>query len=298
MKRFDLKMKDGKNISVCSWEPKGEVKGIVQISHGMAEHILRYAHIAEHLAESGYFVIGDDHRAHGLTDKDTLGYAEGDIFELTLSDMTEITDYAKKAYPFKKVVLYGHSYGSFLTQAYVERYGDKIDGAIIGGSARMTGLIPFMGRMIANMGYAFKGGKATAFLMKKVTFDTYEKQLKGSFISGVKEEADKYLADELCAFVCSYGFYKYFFKAFTVIYKKKSLVGIDLNKPILIISGAKDPVGTYGKTTKKLYETYKKLGVKDLKIKLYDNVVHEYLNDISRAEAFCDILAFADKICG
>ena len=297
MNRFDMKMADGKNVSVCLWEPAGEKKGIVQLSHGMAEHILRYDHIANYLCENGYVVIGDDHRAHGFTDKDTLGYSKGDIAALTLSDMAEITTWVKNKYPNLKVVLFGHSYGSFLTQWYIQEHGDLIDGAIMGGSAKMTGLIPFLGRHMANIGYRHKGGKAEAKLMKKVTFDAYEKQLKdGSFISSIKEETDKYLADPLCAFTCSYGFYKYFFRMFTIIYKKQNLEKIDKDKPIFIMSGDHDPVGSYTKTTKNLYETYKKIGVKDVGLKFYKGVRHEYFNDISREEAFADVLAFAEKV--
>ena len=291
-------MKDEKPVSVCLWVPEGEKKGIVQISHGMAEHIMRYSHIAEYLCQNGYVVIGDDHRAHGLTDQHTLGYSDGDIAALTLSDMAAITAWVKKKYPGLKVVLFGHSYGSFLTQWYIQEHGDLIDGAILGGSAKMTGLIPFLGRHMANIGYRHKGGKATAMLMKKVTFDAYEKQLNGgSFISTISEETQKYLNDPLCAFACSYGFYKFFFKIFTIVYKKKNLEKIDKNKPLLIMSGDHDPVGSYGKTTTNLYKMYKNLGIKDLMFKLYTGVRHEYLNDISRKEAFADILAFADKVC-
>ena len=299
MKRTEMKMRDGKVVSVCVWEPQGAPKGIVQISHGMAEHILRYEHIAEYLSKNGYVVIGDDHRAHGLTDKERLGFSEGDIYSLTLSDMAEITTYAKKLYPGLKVVLFGHSYGSFLSQGYVQEHGDLVGGVILGGSAKMSGIVPFAGGVIANIGYLFKGGEKKAELLKKVTFDAYEKKLGGgSFISSIDSETERYLSDPYCAFTCSYGFYKYFFKSFGRIYKKKNLSKIDINKPIFIISGDHDPVGDYTVSTTALYEMYRKLGVKDLKLKFYKDVRHEYLNDISREEAFSDILSFVRKICG
>ncbi|MBO4573606.1 MAG: alpha/beta hydrolase [Clostridia bacterium] len=299
MKRFDMTMKDGKILSVCLWEPQGEPRGIVQISHGMAEHIMRYDHIANYLSEHGFVVIGDDHRAHGETDKDTLGFAEGNIFDLTLSDMAEITEYAKKEYRGLKVVLFGHSYGSFLTQAYIEKHEDLIDGAIIGGSAKMTGIVTAFGRMVANIGYAFKGGRAKGEFIKKASFDSYEKKLKdGSFISSIPAETERYLADKYCAFTCSYGFYKYMFKAFTWMYKKENLSNIDKDKPLLLISGDQDPVGEYTKSVEALYNTYVGIGLKNVTKKYYKNVRHEYLNDVSREEAFADILAFVEKVCG
>jgi len=266
----------------------------------MAEHIMRYNHIAEYLSMNGFVVIGADERAHGKTDEKTLGYSDGNIADLTVDDNAEVIKYVRNLYPDLKLVIFGHSYGSFLTQWFIERHGDLIDGVILGGSAKMTGLIPFAGRMVANIGYAFKGAKKPATLLKKLTFDSYEKQLKyGSFISSIKTETDRYLSDPFCAFVCSYGFYKYFFKAFTKMYKKSALEAIDKNLPLFIISGESDPVGSYTKSTDKLYEMYKKLGLADVTLKYYrGGVRHEYLNDISRKEAFDDILAFLHKICG
>ena len=298
MKRVELKMKDGKVISVGVWEPEGEIKGIVQIAHGMVEHIGRYELVAQFLQGQGYVVLGDDHRAHGLTDRQTLGYSDGDIFALTISDMAEVAKYAKKTYAGKKLVLFGHSYGSFLTQEFIEVYGDLIDGAVIGGSAQMTGIIPFGGRMVANIGYVFRGAKKPAVLIKKLTFDAYEKKIGGSFISTIPEEAERYKSDELCGYYCSYAFYKYFFKAFTRIYKRENLEKINKDMPVLIMSGDQDPVGDFGKSTRKLYETYKALGIKDLTLKLYEGVRHEYLNDTSRETAYADMLNFVGKICG
>ena len=289
---------NGKSLTLSIWKPEGEVKGIVQISHGMCEHMLRYEPIARLLSKNGYLVIGDDHRAHGETDRKTLGYSDGDIYSLTMSDLANVTKYIVSEYPNKKIVLFGHSYGSFLTQGYIQNYGSLIDGVIIGGSAKMTGLAPFAGKVVANIGCAFKGGKAQAKLIKKLTFDAYAKKLGGkSFISTIDEEVQKYNSDPMCGFVCSYAFYKYFFNAFSRIYKKKALASVKLDMPMLIISGAKDPVGSFSKSTTKLYEMYKGLGVKDIKLVLYDNVYHEYLNDTSREKAFEEILNFVNKIC-
>ena len=299
MKRYDLIMKDGKVLSVCEWAPKGEIKGVVQISHGMAEHIMRYDGVANYLSENGFVVIGDDHRAHGQTDKDTLGYSDGDIPALTLSDLSEVTNYIREKYKGKKIVLFGHSYGSFLTQAYIEKYGDLIDGAVVGGSAKMSGIIPAFGQLISDIGYLCKGAKAPGKLMKKLSFDAYEKKLPdGSFISSIRAETDRYLSDEYCAFTCSYGFYKYFFRMFRGLYSKDNLAKIDKEKPLLIISGDQDPVGEYTKSTRKLYETYVAAGIRNVTLKFYKGVRHEYLNDVSRREAYADILGFAEKVCG
>ena len=133
MREKEFKGANGKIIFYRLWECENP-KGMVQIVHGMAENTLRYEKLAEYLVEQGFIVFADDHRGHGKTD-DCSGYADGDMFFDTLKDVAMLSDIYKNLYPKLPLVILGHSYGSFLTQAYLENYGDKIDGAIIGGSA-------------------------------------------------------------------------------------------------------------------------------------------------------------------
>ena len=289
---------DGKEIHYREWTPSGEAKGILQISHGMAESISRYGKFAEFMADNGYIVIGDDHRAHGETDPGRTGYSDGDIFYDTLKDMDKLGKIYKEQYPALPLVIFGHSYGSFLTQRYIELYGDNVVGAILGGSAYMKNASVPAGIVISALGYTFAGPKKIAKLLKKASFDVYNKKFKeGTFISSIKEECEIYNKDPDCNFDLSNAFYKYFFKGLTALYKKDNYKNIDVKKPILIISGREDPVGEFGKSTEKLAEFYKeKVGVEKVELKLYDGVRHEYLNDTSRKDAYKTILDFCNGI--
>ncbi len=289
---------DGKSICYYEWLPEGEAKGIVQISHGMAEAMSRYEGFAEFMAKNGYIVIGDDHRAHGETDKGRTGYSDGDIFNDTLRDLDMLGRMYKEKYPELKLILFGHSYGSFLTQRYIEIYGANVAGAILGGSAYMKNVTVPLGRVISSVGCFFKKNKKPAEILKKASFDAYNKKFKeGTFISSIKEECDIYNAHPDCNYTLSYGFYRYFFKGLSTLYKAEDYKKIDTDKPLMIISGKDDPVGEFGKSTQKLYDFYKNIvGVKDITIKLYDGVRHEYLNDTSREDARERILEFCDKI--
>lgn len=297
MKRITLTAHDGKQIAVTEYAPSGYPKGILQIVHGMVEHAGRYDFIGNYLASQGYLVIMDDHRGHGFTDPDTLGFCEGDMWEDTIKDLAALSNYCHEAYPDLNLVIMGHSYGSFLTQRYIELYPENVSGTILGGTARMDGLQVTAGQVVANIGWKFKGKDKPAKLIKKLTFDSYEKKLGGSFISSIPREAERYANDSKCSFVCSYNFYKYFFKGLKSIYKKQSLACLDKDKPILIMSGDTDPVGDYGKSVKRLYETYKKAGVKDVTLRLFEGVRHEFLNDVSREEASLLILGFLNHLC-
>lgn len=296
MKRLTFTAYDGKTISYVEWSVDSP-KAIVLIAHGMCEHILRYSYIAEKLNEQGYLVIGDDHRGHGETDKETFGYSDGNMYKDTLKDMAKLCKIYSEKYPKLNIILFSHSYGSFLAQRFIEKYHFYISGVILGGSASMSGVLPYAGGVVAWLGCTFKGKDKPAKLLNSMTFESYKKQLKkDSFISTIESEAKRYDDDPYCGFICSYNFYRAFFKGLREIYKKKNLQNLNKDLPMLIISGKDDPVGGFGKLTEKLYKTYKEAGVKDVTLKLYDGVLHEFLNDVSREEATSDIISFCDKV--
>lgn len=290
---------DGKTISYAEWATAGEPKGILQISHGMAEGTSRYDAFASFMSEKGYFVIADDHRGHGDTDPDRTGYCDGDMFNDTLKDMNILGNTYREKFPSVPLVFFGHSYGSFLAQRYIEKYPEAIDGTVLGGSAYMHDIAVPVGRVISSVNCFFGKKKKKAKLLKKASFDLYNKNLtEGTFISSIPEECEIYIANPECNFDLSNAFYKYFFRGLAQIYKKKNYENVDKNKPILIIAGKNDPVGGYGKLIAALDDFYRnKVGVKSVSVKLYDGVRHEYLNDISRKDAYGTILEFCSKVC-
>ena len=151
---------DGKKIFVHEWLDVAEPKGFVQIVHGMTEHGARYAEFAKYLNEHGYLVAADDHRGHGYTDPDSLGYSNCDnMFFDTVKDEGGLTDYYKAKYPDLKYFIFGFSYGSFLTQCYISKYGDKVDGAVIGGSNKKKDFEVYLGAVAAGGGNQKKPAK-------------------------------------------------------------------------------------------------------------------------------------------
>ena len=297
MEKKSFIAKDGKVIRYKEWKCENP-KAMLQISHGMSESTARYEEFAEFMAEKGFLVFADDHRGHGETDN-CSGYTEGDMFFDTLSDIAELSMIYKKTYPNLKLVLFGHSYGSFLTQAYIERYNELADGFIVGGSAYMKGVQVVAGKFVACLNCLFGKRKKPAKLIAKLSFGTYNKKYTDGtmFISSVKEECDKYLSNPYCNFILSNGFYNSMFSAFKTLYCKKNAVKIDKNKPILLISGREDPVGDFGRSVEKLYDFYQiKACVKSVKTVIFDGVRHEYLNDISKEDARKEILDFCSRI--
>ena len=298
MEKLSFIAKDGKKICYRVWRARNP-KGLLQISHGMAESPVRYDGFAEFMNENGFTVFSDDQRAHGDTDN-CSGYCKGDNFSDTISDMAELNAIMRKEYPTLKLVFFGHSYGSFLAQAFLEEHGDIVDGFILGGSAYMAGATAVAGSVISGVNCFLGRSKKPAKLLAQMSFGSYNKKYKDgtTFISSIPKECDSYNKNPECGFILSYNFYRYMFKAFGRIYKKKNYQKIDPDKKVLIISGKDDPVGGFGKLTKKLYDFYiNKVKMQNVELLFYDGGVrHEYLNDTSKEGARKDILNFCENI--
>ena len=299
MKSVKFESFDKTIIQCYLWDEVRMPKGVVQIVHGMAEHARRYDDFALFLNKNGYIVFGDDHRAHGDTEKkENIGYHSGDIYLDSVKDEIAITEHLKKKYNLPIVVV-GHSYGSFLSQRYIEFDTKNIEGVILSGSADMQGPLVSMGAAIASFQKAILGGNKKGVLLDKLSFGAYNKPFKKediefAWLSRDREQVKKYIFDPQCGYVMSIAFFKYFLNGLKTVYKPENLAAIDKKLPIAIFSGSEDPVGGNSKLVKKLYERYKGLGIENLSIKLYENARHEILNEINNKEVYADFLQAID----
>ncbi|MDE6676485.1 MAG: alpha/beta hydrolase [Clostridia bacterium] len=292
---MELTSFDGKKIYVHEWSCPQVPKGVVQIIHGMTEHAARYDKFAKMLNAFGYFVVADDHRGHGKTDPDTLGYCKGNMFADTVRDECAITDYYQAKFPDLKYFVFGFSYGSFITQSYIGKYGDKIDGAVIGGSNMKKDFEVYLGSFVA----ALNPKKKPAKMIENLSFGAYEKKFEDKeWLSANPENNAAYHADPLCGFTCSYRFYADFFKGLKSLYTKKYAKAVPSDLPILLASGKEDPVGDMSAGVKKLYSFYQnKASVKDIELKLFEGCRHEFLNEKTGEENAREILEWFEKHC-
>lgn len=295
MKREYFVARDGKRISLAIWDEVQAPRAIVQILHGMCEHIARYDEFARFLNENGYIVFGDDHRAHGVTDRDSLGkVGDGNLFEDTVADAKELTMWAKEKYQLP-LVLFGHSYGSFLAQRYLTYGTSALAGVVLCGSALMDRLLVEASCLLTIGANKPKNRDKEGTFFASLTFDGYDKKIKegkGGWLNRDKEEVQKYHEDNFCGYVCSKGFYYYFFRGLRAIAKSPHNL-LDKNLRMLIISGEKDEVGGCGKLVKKLANRYVKYGLNP-KVILYEGARHEVLNELNKREVYDDVLHFLD----
>ena len=288
---------DNKEVQLYIWDEVSHPKGVVKIAHGMAEHSARYDDFARFLNKNGYIVVMNDHRGHGLTaEKNSLGYEAGDMWGNNVKDQLAILDYCRDKWGLP-IFMMGHSYGSFIAQAVIEEH-PAVAGFIVCGSNYMKSPSFTLCGVIARAMCRHKGGRHPAQLIVNLSFKMYEKKFPGqnAWLNRDQAEVSKYNDDQMCGFVCSANFYRTFMAGIKNLYKKEFATQIDIDKPILLISGSDDPVGGYSKGVKKLEKFYRnKVGVKEVTTHLYDGARHEILNEQCKQQVYDDVLSWLES---
>ncbi len=293
-----LNGKDGKKFNTSIFDDVQNPKVIVQFAHGMAEYSARYSDVAEELNKHGIILAGSDHRGQGYT-AETLGKTDGDSYHDTVDDMGVFTKYLKDTYNLP-VIFWGHSYGSFMGQCYIQRYGKEIKGAIFTGSNCMNATkMVFAGIFCTIKKWLGKGYEDDTWMVGQ-TFDKYElffpeNERPFAWLSRDKEQVKAFVGDKMSGYTMCVNFYASFLFGVHATYKKKNLNKIPKDLPIILLSGDKDPVGDMGEGVKKLYNIYKSLGF-NVNMKLYKDARHKILSELNRDEVINDMLDFISKV--
>ncbi|MDX9897841.1 MAG: alpha/beta hydrolase [Spirochaetia bacterium] len=296
---FSFLSDDGKSIHVYHWIPESKAKACVLIAHGLGEHASRYARFATALTDEGYEVWAPDHRGHGKTAAEgELGWlADKDGFKRVVKDMHGLAKHIATERPGMKLFLFGHSWGSFLSQGYISLHGTELAGCILSGTAGDGGVVVKAGRLIAAVGCLIKGQKVRSPLMTDMSFGSYNKAFEPNrttfdWLSRDNAEVDKYIADPLCGFQSTFGLFRDLLGGLAWIHSPATMAAVPKTLPLLMFAGAKDPVGAAPGTFDWLYERYRQLGIADLSKKLYPDARHETLNDTCREEVTADVISW------
>lgn len=296
---FSFASSTGKNtIRARKIVPDGEVKAVVQIAHGIAEHIERYDDFMRFLADNGCVVVGNDHLGHGKsakTEKEKGAFASKDGWNAVVKDMVKLHDIMIQEYPGVKYVMFGHSMGSFLTRTYLIDYPGKYDAAIISGTGHQSPALIIGGNLIADLLIKMNGYMSDGQKLNDIAFGSYLSKIENPrtpFDWLTKEDSvvDRYIEDPMCGFVAKTGLYGDMMKGIKYITSEKNMDRMDKTKPVYFMSGKDDPVGDYGKGVEKAYDCFKKVKMQDVMIRLYDEGRHEMLNETNKEKVYEDIL--------
>lgn len=283
--------------------PDGEPRAIIQIAHGIAEHIRRYDEFMQFLAENGFLVVGNDHLGHGKSyegEEDKGIFAEQGGWQLVVRDMDKLRTYMRKRYPDLPYVFFGHSMGSFLTRTYLIDNPEKYDAAIISGTGNLGLPMVLAGYTLANILTKLNGPRGSGDLLDKIAFGSYNDKIENprtrfDWLSRDSEVVDKYIADPNCGFVAKLSLYRDMMGGIKYIINQKNIDRMNKERPIYFMSGDQDPVGEYGAGVQRAYDAFCKAGLRDVMIRLYPGGRHEMLNETNKADVYRDILCWLNE---
>lgn len=296
-----IKTADGHLIPLYHW-PCDNPHAVIHISHGMAEHGRCYDDVARKLNQQGYAVFAHDHRCHGESSAAAeLGRAsEQHSFQRICDDMLLINCTIRGHYPSAKLILLGHSMGSFIAQAFAQAHPGQIDALILEGSNYSAPWFLKSAAFIARFECWRQGDNGQSDLLHALGFGRFNACFKPNrtdfdWLSRDESFVDRYVADPLCGFRVSNRYWQEMMKTLVQISRSPSLRRYGNNLPIYIMSGDNDPVGEMGKGVIRLGKMLRRNGCREVSVKLYPDARHDILHETNRDEVMNDMLGWLNQ---
>ena len=276
---------ENKKLSAVLWLPECAPKAVLQMTHGMTEHIGRYEALAEQLTSNGIAVCGFDLRGHGKSGDDEEVASFGmNGWKLSLLDMRNFSQEMKKRIPRVPYFMMGFSLGSFLLREYLGIYPDGADGAVIVGTGYQPAFVLSVIKAIVKKEWKKSGFDNTTTLVKKLSFETYNQKFKpnetdSDWLCSDEDELYEYMRDSFCRKYISAGLFWQLLDSMKRTGKRKSASAWKKELPVLLLSGENDPVGNDGKGVKAVYQQLKKQGLTNVTLKLFPSARHDLLHE-------------------
>jgi alpha-beta hydrolase superfamily lysophospholipase len=285
--RFQFKSADSLSIACLKWSGRHPVRGVIQIAHGLGEHIGRYSEVAEILVRDGFVVYGNDHRGHGQTAKPANSFGEFGTggFGQLVEDMVSLRVIAKKEYPAKPYILLGHSMGSFAAQQFILDHNHSIDGLVLSGSGILDGL--------ARIAQSTPAGDDPMRLMN-AAFEPARTPF--DWLSRDSREVDAFINDPLCFPSLKSESMGSFLDAFPRLANASEIRKVREDLPIYVFSGSDDPVGQRLAGVRLLINRYRSAGITSIATDFYPGGRHEMLHELNRRDVFTNLLVWISGI--
>lgn len=292
-----IKFDEKNNLVGYKWiATTPNIKGVVQIAHGLSEHVTRYDDFANYLNANGYHVIAFDHYHHGesVEDPNNLGIIEDyDFISAVVKGIKLVRESFKDEFIGKKI-LFSHSMGSIATQSYIQQYPNDFDKVILSGTDVGDVRYAFL-NFLTSITTKKNDFRTSTKLVHSLTFGNFQKKFKENstfnWLSKNPDNIKNYELDPLCGASVSDRTYKSIANALRKSFKNKNIQKINKEIKLFIFSGSEDPVSSFGKSVKKLYKKYKKANL-NATMKLYPTLRHETLNEVEKQQVYDDVLKF------
>ncbi|MBQ5436854.1 MAG: lysophospholipase [Firmicutes bacterium] len=286
-------------VRYTEWLPDDmPVIAVLQIAHGMAEHIERYEDFALWLNRYGIAVAGNDHVGHGRTsDPSDYGYmGEKDGWKTLVNDVEKLNGMLHEEHPEVPVSVMGHSMGSFVVRAWMADHGRNCDRFIIMGTSGSNPALK-AGLGLTRMLRKKQGGHAVSKMINGMAFGSYNKRIRNArtafdWLSVNEENVDRYVADPACGFPFTLAGFEDLFTMLSFVNSREWYEKVPKDHHILLISGLEDPVGSYGRGVAEVCEKLKDAGCSQVSMLLFEEMRHEILNEKQHEAVYKEIRDF------
>jgi alpha-beta hydrolase superfamily lysophospholipase len=269
----------GGEVVARAWEPAGRVRGIVQLTHGMGEHVLRYHDLATTLTEHGFAVYGQDHRGHGESSGPVLGEIGAAGWRALVDDIGVLSDQAEADHPGVPLVLLGHSMGSFAVQQYLLDNSERVHAVVLSGTAALDLLEPALDLSAPLDLAAFN----LPFTPARTDYD---------WLSRDESQVDAYVRDPLCGFGIDPAATRAMFAGARALADPGRVAAMRAGLPVYVVVGDQDPVGGQLALVHPLVERYAGL---DVTLRVHEGARHEVFNETNRAEVVAGLLSWLNQ---
>ncbi len=287
---------DGIPVKVREWTPNvAEPRALIQLVHGMGEHIARYEPFARYLADLGFVVFGNDHLGHGQTARtpEEIGhFADHHGWDDLVEDMRTLMAIERDRYPGLPCFLYGHSMGSFLARTYVIRHPDiHLDGMLLSGTNFMPRIATTVGLTLFSASRLLFGPRSRPVRLDKMIFGGYNRlfapeRTPRDWLTRDHAIVDMYMGDPLCGFVFTSAAFQDLMRGLIEIVRKDRIQQMDPALPVFLLCGEFDTVGGCGEGVRLTAEAFTKAGLRRPDVRVFPGARHEILNETNRDEVF------------
>jgi alpha-beta hydrolase superfamily lysophospholipase len=281
---FTYEGQGGVPLAARRWDPAGEPLGVVQLVHGMGEHIQRYGAVARSLTDAGFVVYGHDHRGHGASARSSadLGQLGPGGWPELVADIHVLTSLIHDRHPDLRVALVAHSMGSFAAQQYLPEHSADVDAVVLTGTTALDEL-----EASFDLDKPMELAALNApFAPARTAFD---------WLSRDESIVDAYLGDPLCGAGLDVDAAREMFAGARQLVERNLLERIRADLPIYLVVGEQDPINGQGALAHLLAKRLRDAGVHDVTVRVYPGARHEVLNETNRDEVVADIVPWLRK---
>lgn len=303
IKTLQLHSNTGANLHLRKSKPKGKIKAVVQINHGLTEHSGRYEHFMQHLSANGYAAVAHDHRGHGLTKSEKLPrgqFAKRDGSRKVLKDVDFLNDYIRTEFPDAPIICFGHSMGGLIATNYAEGHPHKVDALAIWNSNFQASDYTPLAQVILGFEAFFLGSDVPSAFIPKLTFQRWSKLIEDAeggtdWLSSDREWLTEMADDELTGWKPSISMWQSVFEFISRGANLNALSRLPKSMPINLVAGGEDPSTNKGQAVSWFADRLRQIGMNNINFRIYKDARHETLNEFDREIAMDDFVTWANK---